>query len=161
MPSKFWIWYEKKYHIIAPLTAILFLLQLVHLYWMTTNVVFFRLFGHSFWDPSAFWNTVIALVDYTEIPAIISTSILYIHQYQTGEKAKRWRNILFLCLINSQWIHLFWITDEVIHEQLTGAVAIALPAWLSWLAISIDYLEIPVMIDSAKKAVKSLRNKGV
>ncbi len=157
MPNKFWKWYEREYRVIAPATALLFLLQLLHLYWMTTNIVFFRLFGHPFWDPSKFWNTVIALVDYTEIPAIISSTILYIHQYQTDEARKRWKNILFLCLINSQWIHLFWITDEVIYAQIAGTVAVVMPVWLSWLAISIDYLELPVMYDSAKKAIKSLR----
>lgn len=156
MLNKFWKWYESKYSIIAPLTATLFLLQLVHLYWMMTNIIFFRAFGHPFWNPSSFWTAVIALVDYTEIPAIISTSILYIHQYQTGQGAK-WQNIFFLFLINSQWLHLFWITDEVVVAQFTGAAAIILPAWLSWSAIMIDYLELPVIYDTIKKAILSLR----
>lgn len=157
MLNRFWTWYEKKYPVIAPLTALLFLLQLVHLYWMTTNIVFFRVSGYSFWDPSAFWNTVIALVDYTEIPAIISSSVLYIYQYQKGIKG---HSILFLFLINSQWVHLFWITDEVIYAQFTGAAAIIIPVWLSWGAIMIDYLELPVIYDTIKKAVSSLRKKA-
>lgn len=159
MLEKFWKWYERRYSIITPLTALLFLLQLVHLYWMTTNVVFFRAFGHAFWDPSPFWNTFIALVDYTEIPAIITSSIFYIYQYRRGE-VSHWRSILFLVLINSQWLHLFWITDEIIYAQFTGTAAITIPVWLSWIAIFIDYLEIPVMIDTVVKSINLLRKKA-
>lgn len=158
MLNKFWIWYEEKYSIIAPLTALLFLSQIVHLYWMATNIVFFRLFGHSFWDPGNFWNTVIALVDYVEIPAIITSSVFYIHQYRL-EKGAKLHSVLFLFLINSQWLHLFWITDEVIYAQFTGVAAVALPIWLSWGAIMIDYLELPVIYDTVKKAIATLRGK--
>ena len=156
MFKTFWIWYEKNYRVIVPITAFLFLLQLVHLYWMTTNIVFLRLFGHSFWDPGHLWNTIIALVDYTEIPAIISSSIFYVHQYQKDVTMK-WRSIFFIFLINSQWVHLFWITDEVIYAQFTGTAAIVIPVWLSWAAIMIDYLELPVMYDTVKKAIVSLQ----
>jgi hypothetical protein len=156
MTHTFWKWYDSKYKVIAPLTAALFLLQIVHLYWMTTNVVFFRLFGESFWDPGKFWSLIIALVDYTEIPAIISSSIFYIHQYRKGIHG---RSIFFLFLINSQWLHLFWITDEIVYTQFTGTALVFMPMWLSWLAISIDYLEIPVMIDTVRQAVGVLRKK--
>ncbi len=159
MPNKFWTWYEARYSFIAPATALLFLLQLVHLYWLMTNIVFLKAFGQPFWSPGPVWDTVIALVDYTEIPAIISSSLLYIHQYQRGN-GEKWRSLIFLLLINSQWIHLFWITDEVIYAQFTGAALVAMPIWLSSLAISIDYLEIPVMIDSARKAIASLRKSS-
>ncbi len=155
MQNKFWRWYEKWYRVITPLTAILFVSQFVHLYWMTTNVAFFRIFGYSFWDVSTFWNTVIALVDYTEIPAIISSSILYIYQYRM-DKNMRWHSIFFLFFINSQWLHLFWITDEIIYTQFAGTALVAIPVWLSWVAISIDYLELPVMYDTIKKAFSSL-----
>lgn len=156
MLNKFWKWYERNYKIIAPLTALLFLLQIVHLYWMTTNIVFFRALGHPFWNPGHLWNTIIALVDYTEIPAIISSSIFYIHQYRTNKESHS-HSILFLLLINSQWIHLFWITDEVIYTQLSGTAAFIMPVWLSWISISIDYLELPVMYDTIKKAILALR----
>lgn len=153
MVNRFWAWYEKRYSIIAPLTAGLFLLQIIHLYWMTTNIAYFRLYGHSLWDPSDFWNSVIALVDYTEIPAIITSTILYIHQWRGGRRA---RSIIFILLINSQWLHLFWITDEIIYANITGAVLVSLPIWLSWLAISIDYLELPVMFDSIRNSIRLL-----
>ena len=145
---------------IAPVTAVLFLLQAVHLYWMTTNVAMLRASGSTFWDPGPLWDTIIALVDYTEIPAIVSSSVLYIHQY-LEDRAQRFRSVIFLILINSQWLHLFWITDEIIFAQFTGVAAIAMPLWLSWLAISIDYLEIPVMYDTIKKAIMALRKKEI
>ena len=156
MLNKFWSWYEKRYAVIAPVTAALFLLQLVHLYWMTTSIVMLKALGHPFWGPGAFWDTLIALVDYTEIPAIVSSSIFYVYQYKK-EEAARWRSILFLFLINSQWLHLFWITDEVIYAQFTGESLVKIPLWLSWTAISLDYLELPVMYDTIKKAIISLR----
>ncbi|OGI68249.1 hypothetical protein A2738_02175 [Candidatus Nomurabacteria bacterium RIFCSPHIGHO2_01_FULL_42_15] len=160
MLNKFWKWYEKNYRVIASLTALLFLLQIVHLYWLSTDIVFFKLFRHAFWDPGNFWTTVIALVDYTEIPAIITSSILYIHQYRTN-KENRFHSILFLLLINSQWLHLFWITDEVVVAQFTGTALVAIPIWLSWCAIVIDYLELPVIYDTIKKAFLSLKKKVV
>jgi hypothetical protein len=153
----FWKWYESKYKIIAPITALLFVLQLVHLYWMTVDVAFVRIFGYPFWDPGKFWSTIIAFVDYTEIPAIISSTIFYIHQYRGGLK---WRSILFIFLINSQWIHLFWITDEIIYTQFTGTALIVIPLWLSWCAICIDYLELPVMIDTIIKSIRVLHQKN-
>ena len=155
----FWAWYEKNYRVIAPFTALLFLLQIVHLYWLTTNVVFLKAFGNFFWNPSELWNTIIALVDYTEIPAIITSSILYVHQYRK-RKGLEWRSLFFLILINSQWLHLFWITDEIIYAQFAGTAAIIIPVWLSWIAVSIDYLELPVMYDTIKKAIISLRKSA-
>ncbi len=156
MLKKFWDWYEKKYASVVYITTVLFLLQIVHLYWMTTDIVFVRLFGHAFWYPGKFWETVIALVDYTEIPAIIISSILYISHFRTGFK---WKSFLFLLLINSQWIHLFWITDEIIFAQFAGTAPIIMAPWLSWIAISIDYLEIPVMIDTIGRSLGLLRPK--
>ena len=64
-----------------------------------------------------------------------------------------------MILINSQWLHLFWITDEIIYAQFTGEAAFMIPAWLAWIAISIDYLELPVIYDTIKKAVVSLSAK--
>ncbi len=154
--NKFWAWYERRYSYIAPATAILFLLQLVHLYWLSTDVVFLRLHGHELWDVGGIWDIIISLIDYTEIPAIVSASIFYIYQWRR-DKSLRFSSIVFLLLINSQWLHLFWITDEIIYSQFTGEVTILIPIWLSWIAISIDYLELPVMYDTIKKAILSLR----
>ena len=61
---------------------------------------------------------------------------------------------LYLLLLNSQWIHLFWITDEVVLENFTGEALVPIPFWLAWIAISIDYLELPVMYDTITKTLK-------
>lgn len=155
--KNFLSWYEKNYKFNLYLVTFLFLWQLVHLYWMTMNVVLFRIFGHEFWHVGAFGNLFISLVDYTEIPAIILTSIFYIHELS---KKFSWKHFIFLIFLNSQWLHLFWITDEIVFAQFSGTALIFIPVWLSWIAILIDYLELPVIIDSVKKTIISLRKSN-
>ena len=155
--SKFFLWYKKNYKLNLYITAGLFVWQLVHLYWMTTNIIGLRLFGYEFWNIGKIGNIFISFVDYTEIPALILTSLFYVNELQ---KEFRWKSILFLILLNSQWLHLFWITDEVLVAQFTGTAAILLPIWLSWFAILIDYLELPVIYDTIKKVVLSLRKSA-
>lgn len=154
MLNIFWNWYKKNYSINLYITAGLFFLQLVHLYWLTVDVVFVHFFGYEFWNLGAVGKVIISLVDYTEIPAIILISIFYLHEFKLGSK---WKSTLYLVLINSQWIHLFWITDEVILVQFTGSAVVALPLWLAWMAILIDYFELPVIYDTIKKTIFSLR----
>ncbi len=159
--TKFFIWYKRNYKLNLYITAGLFVWQLVHLYWMFSNIILLRFFGHEFWQIGKIGNIFISLVDYTEIPAIIFTSVFYINELKNKFNPRHigasWKSILFLILINSQWLHLFWITDEVVIMQFTGAAAITLPIWLSWFAIFIDYLELPVIYDTVKKAIQSLR----
>lgn len=152
--SKFWRWYNEHKTFNTGVSAGLFLLQLVHLYWLTAHVVFFRLLGHSFFDLTGFWEVLIVLVDYTEIPAIILTSILYVNEFREERKPK---SLWYLFFLNSQWLHIFWITDEVVLAQLTGAALVAIPVWLAWCAIFIDYLELPVIYDTVKKFFVSLK----
>ena len=168
--NKFWTLYERKYNLALYVTTVLFLIQLVHLYWMTTDVVMFRLFGRMFWDVSDFWQLLIALADYTEIPAIITASIFYIHKMRPhpdfvsaspGGRGKKWRSMLMIIFVNTQWLHLFWITDEIIYAQFTGSALVYLPIWLSWTAIAIDYLELPVMFDTVRESIKSLQKARV
>ncbi len=145
--DKFWNWYNKYYKTNLRLATVLFALQLVHLLWMTTNVVFFRLWGISLFPK--FLEPALALVDYLEIPALIFVTLVYVNDILKKEKtAKAWWYIVFL---NTQWIHLFWITDEIILANFMGTAPILIPAWLSWIAILIDYLELPVMYDTIKK----------
>ena len=103
-------------------------------------------------------------MDYTEIPALILSSIFYIGELQKEFNPRHigasWKSILFLILLNSQWLHLFWITDEVVVAQFTGAAAVVLPVWLSWFAILIDYLEVPVIYDTIKKVILSLTREA-
>ena len=57
---------------------------------------------------------------------------------------------------------MFWITDEFVIEHFTKHTGPSiLPVWLSWVAISIDYLELPVIFDTLKKFFQSLKNQGI
>lgn len=150
----FWEWYERHYVTNLVITTILFLFQLIHLYWLATDVIAFRIMGTSFFTPSDFWKTLIIIVDYTEIPALLSASLIYF--YDILYHQFRWRYLLLLISINSQWLHLFWITDEFVMAQFraypTGTM---LPLWLAWVAIGIDYLELPVVIDTVARLLRS------
>lgn len=149
MLDAFWRWYERHYELNLVLTAMLFMLQLVHLYWLTTHVVLHQLLGVSYFNPPPFWQLLIICVDYSEIPALISTSVLYFFQLR---QKFRWRHVAFLIMLNSQWLHLFWITDTFVVNQFSGEQATILPLWLAWVAILIDYLELPVMAETFVKA---------
>jgi hypothetical protein len=139
--------------------ALLFLLQLVHLYWLTADVVAQRLVGESYFSPAGWLYAGILIVDYTEIPALISVSLVYVNELRKGFT---WKPVLFLFFLNSQWLHIFWITDEFIVSELTsGEAGTALPVWLAWVAIGIDYLELPVIVDTMKKFVAALRERRV
>ena len=80
--SRFWAWYHRHYTVNLTIATGLFTFQLIHLYWLTTHVVFLRLFGESSFTPPPFWEFLIILVDYTEIPALISTTLLYLYILQ-------------------------------------------------------------------------------
>lgn len=165
----FWRWYEKHYSFNVTLAAGLFVWQLVHLYWLSADVVASRLFGQSYFEISNLWRFLIALADYTEMPGIIAVSLFY---FDGLRKKFNWKNVLFLIFLNSQWLHLFWLTDELIAARFSGqsfgaaqdgpfGVAqgqlIFLPPWLVWLAISIDYLELPVIYDIFRKSLFVLK----
>jgi hypothetical protein len=154
MLSKFWKFLEDNKTFHSGLTAALFLTQIVHLFWLFTHVILVKLTGYSPIEYSAFFNTLLALADYTEIPALISASLLYARELKSVFNQK---SFWFLLLVNSQWLHLFWITDEVVFEQFTGSPALMLPVWLSWFAIAVDYFELPVIFDTSIQFIKGLR----
>lgn len=155
---KFWEWYERRYVFNVGIAAVLFAWQLFHLYWLSVDVVAMRLVGHSYWDLSGLWIYLMVLVDYTEVPAIIGVSLIYINELR---KVFNWKSVLFLFFLNSQWLHIFWITDEFVIEQLAAGSAGGriLPLWLAWLAIAIDYLELPVIFDTIRIALKRVRER--
>jgi len=156
---RFWAWYERHYALNVGLVTVLFLLQLLHLFWLTSNVVVLRLLGLVYWPFPPALETIIILVDYTEIPALISVSILYLFELRKGRKFKP---VFFLVLLNIQWLHLFWITDEFVVNSLSpGTPGTILPVWLAWVAILIDYLEVPVMIDTTLKFIRALKGNNV
>jgi hypothetical protein len=149
---RFWDWYERHYALNVAVAFALFLLQLVHLAWLSADVVAERLTGTRYLPLPGLLRLLIVAVDYTEIPAILSVSLIYLNQLRDG---LRWRPLVLLTLLNSQWLHLFWITDEFVVTALTGSGGSALPNWLAWVAIAIDYLELPVMWDTAKELSKA------
>jgi hypothetical protein len=152
--NNFWNWYESHLLLNVSIAVFLFSLQLIHLYWLAASVVATRLIGQSFFDLNGIWQVIIVLVDYTEIPAIVTTSLIYIHQLTKRFSLK---DALLLLFLNSQWLHLFWITDEYVIEQFSGASVSLLPFWLAWIAILIDFLELPVIYDITKKLIVSIR----
>lgn len=157
--KRFWAWYERHYALTLTLTTLLFALQVIHLWWLATHVIALRLVGQSFFYTTPLIQTVIILVDYTEIPALVSTTFLYFYELRKGFS---WKAVAFIMFLNSQWLHLFWITDEFIVDQFQGRPGdTVLPAWLAWVAILIDYLELPVIIDTFVKLGKTLRKGGV
>lgn len=157
MFKNFWRWYEKYYTLNLALAAALFALQIIHLYWLTAHVVSLGIFGRSFFELTSIWQIIMVFVDYTEIPALITTSLVYIHELR---KKYSFKSILYLIFLNSQWLHIFWITDEFVVEQFTSvAKTTILPLWLAWIAIAIDYLELPVIFDTIKRLYSALRKK--
>ncbi|MBI2674377.1 MAG: hypothetical protein HYX22_01405 [Candidatus Yanofskybacteria bacterium] len=150
--NHFWNWYEENLRINIGIAAGLFVWQLIHLSWLTTDIVFERLFSSSLLNISGFWEYAIIAVDYTEIPALITVSLIYINELRQGRDTNK--SILFLALLNSQWLHLFWITDEFVIAHFRGEHS-NFPLWLAWVAIMIDYLELPVMYDTIKKFFKT------
>jgi hypothetical protein len=150
----FWRWYQRHYLAVLVVTTGVFLLQLFHLYWLFTDVVLQRLTGTSFFAQGAVARVVglsSLFADYLEIPTLISASLLYVNELRRGLNRSTWKAAGFLFLLNTQWLHIFWITDEVVVEYFAGPVA---PEWnvvLAWVAILIDFLELPVIYDTLRR----------
>ncbi len=155
----FWSWYERHYVLNVGIAAGLFLLQLVHLVWLTGQPLADMVTGSPLFDIGAPLRWVIVLVDYTELPALVSVSLVYVNELRKGGAALR--PILYLVFLNSQWLHIFWITDEFVVGEFTGGAGSSLPVWLAWVAIGIDYLELPVIVDVLRKLVVALRRHRV
>ena len=73
---KFLRWYDRYDDFNVVFAAFLFSIQIVHLIWLTTNIVTPRLFEVNPVVFSGFFDTLVAAVDYTEIPALIATSCI-------------------------------------------------------------------------------------
>lgn len=123
-------------------------------------MVFHKLFGISLWDPSPLLESALLLVDYTEIPALITTSLVYINEIRV--RGYNFKSVLYLFFLNSQFLHIFWITDEFIEARFTGGPEVTvLPIWLAFVAIAIDYLELPVIFETIKKFLDSLKKGDI
>ncbi len=154
--QKFWTWYKNNLALNKAIVAVLFGWQLLHLFWLTTHVVAGRLLGHALFNPNDFYQGLLILADYFEIPALISATLLYIYSFKQG---KNYKSILFIILINSQWLHLFWITDEFVIAHFNGQQSL-IPGWLAWIAILIDYLELPVIYETIKDVLSKYFKKA-
>jgi hypothetical protein len=138
------------------ITFILIALQLVHLYWLTTDVVLQKIFGQSFFLFPKNLLPLFVVIDYIEIPALISGIIFYIYSIRSGEENSK-KGYLFLGLLGVQVIHIFWITDDVVYSSFFNSSFVQIPSLLSWIAILIDYLELPVIGDLFYKIIKKNR----
>lgn len=153
--QRFWGWYERTYRLNISIALGLFLLQIVHLVWLSGEVVWTQLFGGPLFVFGGIWEHIMVFVDYTEIPALLSVSLVYINELRSGWNGK---SALYLFFLNSQWLHIFWITDEFVVTLFNNPGTI-LPLWLAWVAIAIDYLEVPVMWDTIKKFLAAMRER--
>jgi hypothetical protein len=57
-------------------------------------------------------------------------------------------------------LHILWITDEFVVAEF-GGESTGIPGWLAWIAILIDYLELPVIFDTFRRFGNALRNRPV
>jgi hypothetical protein len=153
----FWDWYERTYTLNVSIALGLFLVQIIHLGWLSGAVVWEYLFGAPLFVFTGVWEDIIVLVDYTEIPAILSVSLVYVHELR---QSRNFKSALYLVFLNTQWLHIFWITDEFVETSFNSAGTV-FPLWLAYIAIAIDYLEVPVMIDTFKKFFASIREQRI
>jgi hypothetical protein len=144
----FWDWYDRNYRLNVSVASVLFLLQLAHLWWLGADPIATRLTGHGLLHLHGLVQWLIFFVDYTEIPALIAVSLVYVNELRRGFS---WKPLLFLLFLNSQWLHIFWITDEYVANSN------GFPDALAWVAILIDYLELPVIYDTLKRLTLAFR----
>lgn len=146
--KNFWKWYQENYVLNLTVATALFSLQVLHLFWLFAHIILPKLGGPDLFIHFSFLHWPLVLIDYTEIPAIVTTSVLYINEIRKKSNIKSW---LFLIFLNIQWIHLFWITDEFVVKNFVFSGV----AW--WTAIAIDYLELPVIIDTISKLSRNVK----
>jgi hypothetical protein len=148
---KFWQRYE---NLNLKVAFFLISLQLVHLYWLTADVVIRRITGDSAFalQQSGPLLMFFVAIDYIEIPALAAGLTYYalsLYKHQKGLA----KNALFLAMLAVQVFHIFWLTDEVAYDIFFGDGssaadgAVKIPYYAAWIAILIDYLELPVIAD--------------
>jgi hypothetical protein len=143
------LWYKYE-NLNLRLAFVLISLQLIHLYWLTADVVIQRITGESILAVQQGSPLFIffIIIDYVEIPALISGITYYALNIYKDEKRST-KNALLLSMLALQVFHIFWITDEVVYDSFFGASSgsIEIPYYAAWIAILIDYLELPVIFD--------------
>jgi hypothetical protein len=154
--QKFIDFYHRYETLGLKITFILISLQLLHLYWLTTDVVLQKILGQSFFLVPKNLLPLFVVIDYIEIPALVSGIIFYIYSIRSGEEDSK-KSYLFLGLLGVQVIHIFWITDDVVYSSFFNSSFVQIPSLLAWIAILIDYLELPVIGDLFYKVIKKKR----
>ncbi|HEY8140547.1 MAG TPA: hypothetical protein VIE86_05635 [Nitrososphaera sp.] len=148
----FWHRYE---NLNLRIAFVLISLQLIHLYWLTADVVIKRIAGDS--SPGLSQSGALFIffivIDYVEIPALVAGLAYYaLSVYKREEHSTK--NALLLAMLAVQVFHIFWITDEVVYETFFGSSsAVEIPEFAAWVAILIDYLELPVIADLFYRAI--------
>jgi hypothetical protein len=143
----FWHRYE---NLNLKIAFVLISLQLIHLYWLTADVVIQRITGESVLGVPQGSPLFIFLIiiDYVEIPALVAGLTYYALNIYKHEKNSI-KNSLLLSMLVIQVFHIFWITDEVVYDSFFGSPSgsVEIPYYAVWVAILIDYLELPVIFD--------------
>jgi len=127
----------------------------VHLYWLTADVVIQRITQKSalavpHGSPLFIFFIII---DYIEIPALVAGLTYYALSIYRHEKGSI-KNALLLAMLAIQVFHIFWITDDVVYNTFFGSSsAVEIPYYAAWVAILIDYLELPVIADLFYKTI--------
>ena len=156
MLKKFINFYLRYQNLNLKISFLLISLQLLHLYWLTTDVVLYRITGTDYFVEASDFVLLFIIIDYIEIPALVSGIMYYFFNliYNRKEKENRIKNTIFLILLAIQSIHIFWITDDIVYSTFVGSDLIEIPEYLVWIAILIDYLELPVIYDLLKRIIK-------
>ena len=143
----FWRRYE---NLSLKIAFVLISLQLIHLYWLTADVVIQRITGQSMLGVPHGSPLFIffIIIDYIEIPALVAGLTYYALSIYKHEKGSA-KNALLLSMLAIQVFHIFWITDAVVYNSFFGSPssAVEIPYYAAWVAILIDYLELPVIAD--------------
>ena len=143
----FWQRYE---NLNLKIAFVLISLQLIHLYWLTTDVVIQRITGESVLGVQHGSPLFIffIIIDYVEIPALVAGLTYYTLSIYKHEKVSA-KNALLLSMLVFQVFHIFWITDDVVYDSFFGSPSgsVEIPYYAAWVAILIDYLELPVIGD--------------
>lgn len=146
----FW---ERYQNLNLKIAFVMMSLQVLHLYWLTADVVLQRIAGDSYFGLPQTLLPVFVIVDFIEIPALVSGITFYSFNLMRNIKNSRVMmiNSIFLILLATQVVHIFWITDEIVYKSFFGGDLVIFPIYFAWIAILIDYLEIPVMIDLLRR----------
>jgi hypothetical protein len=133
----------EKYFLYANVGFLAF--QSIHLLWLATNYLFPSIFGVTPWAIFEDRNVevILSIVDFIEVPFLMF-NVIYFGLRLLRKKTDKML-IVTTAIVLLQFVHIFWLTDEVIMEN--GS----LPKVFAVFSILIDYLEIQTMYVSIKR----------